>query len=166
MGADRYNIEAKVEDPQKATEDQLLQMLQALLVERFSLKYHRESVDMPGFALVVSAKGPKLSRAKDQELSMSFGGGVQKPNPEEAISLHVRGCSMARLANLLTQMSSGPVTDKTGLEGVYDFELNWDENAGPALSTALQQQLGLRLESQKVPVSMFVIESARKPAGN
>jgi uncharacterized protein (TIGR03435 family) len=63
-------------------------------------------------------------------------------------------------------MGSGPVVDKTGLRGDYDFTLSWDETNGPALSTALQEQLGLKFESQKVQISMFVIESAQKPTGN
>jgi uncharacterized protein (TIGR03435 family) len=74
---------------------------------------------------------------------------------------------MEMLANLLSgRGGKGPVVDKTGLQGAYDFTLSWDENAGPDLATALQEQLGLRLESQKVPVSYFVIDSAQKPTGN
>jgi len=67
------------------------------------------------------------------------------------------------LANLLSQIGTGQVVDKTGLTGEYDFTLSWDETNGPALSTAVQEQLGLRFEPQKVPISMFVIDSAEKP---
>jgi uncharacterized protein (TIGR03435 family) len=70
------------------------------------------------------------------------------------------------LVNLLSQIGAGPVTDQTGLTGVYDFKLSWDEDAGPSLSTALQEQLGLRLEPRKVPVSYFVFESAQRPLPN
>ena len=58
------------------------------------------------------------------------------------------------------------MVDKTGLDGEYDFTLNWDEDEGPTLRTAVEEQLGLKLEPQKVPVSVFVIESARKPSAN
>jgi uncharacterized protein (TIGR03435 family) len=163
-GDDRYNIEAKADDPSKATEAQLLEMLQTLLIERFRLKFHIDSVDKPGFALVVAKNGPKVKESKSEESSMNMPGG--KPRPGEPVSFVGRKISMANLVNLLTQVGSGPVIDKTGLEGFYDFKLTWDESAGPTLFTALQEQLGLRCEPQKVPVSVFVIESAQKPAGN
>lgn len=73
---------------------------------------------------------------------------------------------MTMLASLLSRIGPGPVIDKTGLQGVHDFTLSWDEAAGPSLGTALQEQLGLRFESQKVPVSLFIIDSAQKPSGN
>ena len=76
---------------------------------------------------------------------------------------------MATLASLLSVAGSevrAPVIDKTSLTGIYDFKLSWDETAGPSIFTALQEQLGLRLEPQKVPVSFFVIESAQRPTAN
>ena len=73
---------------------------------------------------------------------------------------------MVLLAQFLSTFGPGPVKDETGLPGEYDFKLNWDETNGPSLFTALQEQLGLRLESRKVPVSFFVIESAQRPKEN
>lgn len=74
---------------------------------------------------------------------------------------------MAMLVSLLSRVAErGPGVDKTGLEGVYDFTLSWDEEAGPSLTTALREQLGLRMESQKVRVSFFVVDSAQRPAEN
>jgi uncharacterized protein (TIGR03435 family) len=166
MGSDRFNIEAKAENPATATRTQLLQMLQALLAERFQLKFHRESVDRPGFALLVAKGGPKLVESKAEETATSFGAGVLKPMPGQPIALTARKYSMAGLARLLSLLGPGPVVDKTGLDGVYDFKLSWDEGAGPSLSTAIREQLGLRFESQKVPVSLFIVDSAQKPGGN
>jgi uncharacterized protein (TIGR03435 family) len=167
-GDDRYNIEAKAEEPAKTTEQQLLTMLQTLLVDRFQLKFHREMIEMPGFAMVVSKKGLKLKESSADEIGTLFGGeSPGKPMPGRPVSLKARKYSMEMLANLLSgRGGKGPVVDKTGLQGAYDFTLSWDENAGPDLATALQEQLGLRLESQKVPVSYFVIDSAQKPTGN
>lgn len=68
FGDDRFNIEAKAEDPAKATREEVLQMLQALLAERFQLKFHRETVDRPGFAMVVAKNGPKLREAKGEDV--------------------------------------------------------------------------------------------------
>jgi uncharacterized protein (TIGR03435 family) len=69
---------------------------------------------------------------------------------------------MQGLANLLSNVGPGPVVDKTGLTGEYDFKLSWDETNGPALTTAIQE-LGLKLEAEKVPIQMFVVDSAEKP---
>ena len=165
-GDTRFNIEAEADDPTKATEAQLLQMLQALLEDRFKLKFHRETVDKPGFAMVVARNGPKLQAAKGDEITTSFGAGRVKPVPGQPTALTARKYTMPMLANMLSQIGPGPVSDQTGLNGAYDFQLTWDETAGPSLFTALREQLGLRLESRKVPVSLFVIDSAEKPIGN
>jgi uncharacterized protein (TIGR03435 family) len=161
-GSDRYTIEAKASDPAKTTEAQLLEMLQTLLVERFKLKFHRETSERAGFALVAGKNGAKLKIAKGDELVTNFGAQL-KPAPGQPIDFTARKYSMARLANLLSQIGPGPVVDRTGLTGEYDFTLAWDEVNGPTLSAAVQEQLGLRLEAQKVPISMFVIDSAEKP---
>jgi uncharacterized protein (TIGR03435 family) len=163
IGDDPFNVEAKAEDPGKATEQQLLQMLQALLIERFQMKFHRETKDVPGFALVVGKNGPKLKPASGDEPDAGWGPSLKPgrgPN-----TLTARKYSMPKLADLLTGLGD-PVIDKTGLTGDYDFTLSWDETDGPQLSTALQQQLGLKFESQKVPASFLIIESAQKPTEN
>ncbi len=165
MGTERFDVEAKAEDPTKTTEAQLLQMLQALLVERFKLKFHREEKEMQGFALVVAKNGPKLEKAKDDEVESRLSGSM-KPREGEPIALNGRKCSMEMLANMLSQRGEGPVVDKTGLTGAYSFKLWWDDSATPSLFTALTEQLGLRLDAQKVPVSFFIIESAQRPSAN
>jgi uncharacterized protein (TIGR03435 family) len=164
-GAERFNIEAKAEDPAKATEAQLREMLQTLLAERFQLKFHRENRDMPGFAMVVGKNGPKLRDAKADVVIASFGDSG-KPRPDGPISVKLRNYSMPQLAAMLSQLGPGPMVDKTGLTGTYDFELMWDESSGPSLSTALQEQLGLELEAQKVPVPFFMFASAQRPGEN
>lgn len=165
-GDDRYTIEAKAEDPANATEAQLIAMLQGAVIERFNLKFHRETVERPGFSLVVAKNGPKLTPAKGDETSRDFGRPGKCCGPNEPVNLTLRKYSIAGLAELLTNMGRGPLIDKTGLTGEYDFKLFWDETNGPVLTTAVQQQLGLRLESAKVPMQLFVVESARKPSEN
>jgi uncharacterized protein (TIGR03435 family) len=164
-GSERFDIEAKAEDPEKATREQLHEMLQALLAERFQLKFHRESRDMPGFGMVVGKNGHKLREAKGDEVVQDFISGG-KFRPAGPISLKLRRYSMPQLAALLSQIWPGPMVDKTGLTGTYDFELMWDESSGPSLFTALQEQLGLKLEPQKVPVPFFVFDSAQRPGEN
>jgi len=162
---DRFSIEAKADNPMKYTEAELREMLQALLVDRFKLAFHRETATRAGFSMVVGKKGPILREAKGDEVTTSFGAQL-KPFPGQPINLTVRKFSMARLANLLSQIGSGPVVDNTGLAGEYDFSLSWDETNGPTLSTAVQEQLGLKFEPAKVPISMFVIDSAERPSEN
>jgi uncharacterized protein (TIGR03435 family) len=164
-GYERFTIQAEAENPSTATDAQLHEMLQTLLVDRFQLKFHRENKDMPGYALVVAKNGPKLQEAKADEVEMTFGDYL-KPNPNGPISMTARKVSMPALAGLLSQIGPGPMVDMTELKGAYDFKLSWDEAAGPSLFTALQEQIGLRLDPHKVPVSYFVIESAQRPGEN
>ncbi len=161
-GFDRFSLEAKAEDPAKATEAQLSEMLQNLLVERFKLKFHYETAERAGFSLVVGKNGPKLGSAKGEDVTLDFGA-QGKPGRGGPVNLTLRKYSLAALANLLSQVGPGPVVDKTALSGEYDFTLAWDETNGPALTTAVQEQLGLKLEPTKVSVSTFVIDSAEKP---
>jgi uncharacterized protein (TIGR03435 family) len=165
-GDERFNVDAKAEDPRKTTERQLLEMLQALLVERFQLKYHREPAEQSGFALTVAKNGPKFQEAKRAGAEFDFGPNG-KPGRGQPRTIRGRALTMPKLVDLLTTLGEhGPGVDKTGLAGVYDFTLNWDEDAGPTLDVALREQLGLRMEAQKVPVSYFVIDSARRPSAN
>jgi uncharacterized protein (TIGR03435 family) len=165
MGDLRYTVDAKAEDPTKTTEEQLLQMLQALLIERFNLKFHREIKDMPGYTLVVARNGPKLQASKGEDSDFSWGA-TGKPGREGPACLTATKWTTFKLADILTQMGKGPAVDRTGLSGEYDFKLCWNDTDGPSLFTALQEQLGLKFEPQKVPVSFFIVDSAQKPAGN
>ena len=143
-GDERFTIQAKAENP-KATEAELLGMLQNLLVERFQLKYHREDRQESGFSLVVAKGGPKLVKSSDDDVT-----GIdpfRKDNPTRTISVH--RYSMSALASLLSAAGPGNVTDETGLADSYNFKLIWNDTEGPSLFSALQQ-LGLRLEPHKV----------------
>jgi uncharacterized protein (TIGR03435 family) len=161
----RYTVDAKAEDPTKTTEEQLLQMLQALLIERFNLKFHRESREMPGYTLVVAKNGPKLQAAKGEDAEFSFGASG-KPVPGQPTCLTAKKQTTSMLGNVLTQIGKGPTVDRTGLTGEYDFKLCWNDTDGPSLFSALQEQLGLKFEPQKVPVSFFIVDSAQKPTEN
>jgi len=167
-GDERFNIVAKAEAPAKATEKQLLAMLRTLLVERFALKFHLETTETPGFALVRVKDGKQLQASTAEEDGIIFNGGaVKKPGPGQPLSLKARRYSMAMLVALISRVADrGPGIDKTGLDGVYDFTLSWDEDAGPSLATALREQLGLKMESAKVPESYFVVDSAQRPTEN
>jgi uncharacterized protein (TIGR03435 family) len=166
----RFNVEAKTDEPLKTTEQQLLTMLQNLLLERFQLKFHEEPGQADGFALTVAKNGPKLKESKSEDPTVLFKGpngeDLGKPSPNQPISMTARKASIATLLNILTFMGCGPALDKTGLTGEYDFNLSWDDNAGPDVSSALREQLGLRIDKVKLPVSTFVVDSAQKPTPN
>ena len=140
------------------------QRMQALLAERFHLVLKRETKEGQIYALIVGKNGPKMKE--------SAAGGVSAP----AGSIVSHGTTMHFLATLLGGKLKRPVTDETGLKGNYSFELKWatDQPAstepdappaesGPSIFTAIEEQLGLRLESRKAPVESIVIQSAEKP---
>lgn len=161
----RFNLEAKAENPTKATEKQVFAMLQALLVERFQMKYHLEPVTLQGFALVVDKKGLKMKKSVSQDTDANFGP-HGKPG-RDAGMFQGKRISMANLTQMLSGFGDrGPGIDKTGLDGYYDVSLTWNNLDGPTIDTALLEQLGLRMEPQKVQTNYFVIDSAKQPIDN
>jgi len=182
---DRFDIVAKAEGP--ATRDQLMLMLQSLLIDRFKLNFHRETKQLPVFNLVAAKKGvlgPNMSGHVP-------GTGTPRLFPILGPPGHMDG-SNATMQQLAASLSGATedrvVLDKTGLTGTYDFILVWTperwllppgvppevlENApnrppadGPFLSTALPEQLGLKLESGRGPVPIIVVDSASRPSEN
>ena len=160
-------------------------LLQAALAERFKLALHPETRELSTYALVVSDEGSKLQPAKP---ASSYPDPVKGPEglPLEKSfrikldgsqsGLEARGMSTADMASHLARELGTVVVDRTGLAGTYDFSLNWksDRNGSfneaasdasiPSLQTALQEQLGLKLEPQKGPMQVLVIDHAEKPA--
>jgi uncharacterized protein (TIGR03435 family) len=169
MDSDRYDIVAKAPTEGAPTSANIEMMLQALLVERFSLKFHFEKRESPVYAMVVGKNGPKLKESTADEPSVTL-------RSARSTELTFAKATMDRLAKQLS--SSGidrPVIDKTGLTGSYDLKLNWAPDYGgpPApdangvdIFTAIQEQLGLKLESQKAPIEFLVIDHAEKPSEN
>lgn len=143
-------------------------MLQTLLAERFSLRTHRESRKLKAYALVVGKRGPRLKQArKDSEDAFIFGEG----------RVTGRALSMSSLADRLSGpvfKLERPVVDMTGIEGAYDFTLEWapdgvsaDGHPDASIFTALEEQLGLKLEVRETAVRILVVDHAdRIPSGN
>jgi uncharacterized protein (TIGR03435 family) len=175
-----YTIDAKAEDASAYTKTQLIQMIRPLLTDRFKLQFHNEVRQTQGYMLVVAKNGPKLKMAIDGE--------APKPltNPQGAAAGPGKGGTpgqgilfgpntAASIAANLALRLHVPITDNTGLTGKYNVELHWtlDEldnqpaaDKPPSLFTALQEQLGLRLEPAKIPINAFVIDNAEKPVEN
>jgi uncharacterized protein (TIGR03435 family) len=171
LATEKYDITAK--GAPGTPESQLPAMLQSLLADRFGLAIHRETRDTAVYELVVAKNGPKLSQFED-----SHGKGDSMSS--QAGHLTATGVTMERFAKFLATPRSAldrPVVDKTGLAGVYSFELNWSPDrpraeatraelpradAPPPLLIALQEQLGLKLEARKAPLELLVIDHANR----
>jgi bla regulator protein BlaR1 len=163
-------------------------VLQELLADRFQLQVHQESRELPSYALVVAEDGSKLQPAKTSDSAPSGVNGPErrfmgasmrmKFDGSQAVGMEAHNISASDLAAQLSRQLGSVVVDKTGLGGNYDFKLNWTSDAGqkpdaPAseastasLLTALQEQLGLKLEPQKAPMEVLVIDHVEKPTEN
>jgi uncharacterized protein (TIGR03435 family) len=171
LDVDRFDIEAKTENAAPNAEGyrRLLLMLQSLLEERFRLAVHAEERLLPVYDLVVSNGRSKLKNANaDEPTRQQMGRG----------QMIATATPIAQLTPLLSLLTTRQVIDKTGLTGLYDFTLTYsfeapgpdapppvDPNA-PSIFTALQEQLGLKLESARGSVTVLVIDRAEKPDVN
>jgi uncharacterized protein (TIGR03435 family) len=166
---DPFEIIAKAPGDASPTPVQVREMLRSLLEERFKLKVHRETKEGPIYALVVEKNGPKLKKTTASEFSYSAGGG-----PRGVVKLVYHKVSMNFFANqIASQAQLGrPVLDRTALAGEWDFELTFVQGAAPSnsdlpdLFSALREQLGLKLESQKGLVEKLIIDRAERPSAN
>jgi uncharacterized protein (TIGR03435 family) len=169
LDSDRYDIEAKTGRSEKPEPGQLSPFLQTMLADRFGLKFHREMRELTVYALVPEKNqrsGSKLKPKAAEELTAMDTHGERGKSQLAATAV-----SMDALARYLGNRLGRIVVDKTGLTDSYDFTLEWapDEavdSSVPSLATALREQLGLRLEPQKSPVEVLVIDSIRKPSDN
>jgi uncharacterized protein (TIGR03435 family) len=163
MEAVHFDIAAKY-PPDTKNDDRSL-MLRTLLEDRFKLAVHRESKEMPGYALVVARKGFKLKPAEPGGSDTNSNGGAVR-------TLTAKKNSMAQLADFVARNLGEFVVDKTGIDGVYDFELRWTTeeqtsndiggDTAPTLFVALQETLGVRLQPQKVPVEVVVVDHVER----
>jgi uncharacterized protein (TIGR03435 family) len=204
LNSERYDIEAKMDsstadDLRKLSEDERRverqHMLQALLADRFKLTIHRESKELPVYALVVAKDGPKFQEAKPGD---TYTNGIKGPDGHSGAGMMLvgngtltgQGVPLVNLVRLLTRALGRTVIDKTGLTSKYDFTLKWTEerqapmfkgtegsqpgtggistpeSSGPSIFTAVQEQLGLKLESEKGPVDILIIDHVEKPSEN
>jgi uncharacterized protein (TIGR03435 family) len=171
LATEHFDINARF--PADAQISEVRQMAQGMLAERFKLALHREVRQLPTYSLTVAKNGPKIHAVENRQGRTSSGPG----------RLEATGITIQKLADLLARMAGAPVTNATGLPGVYDFVLEWspDEslrmapaegsgagaNSGPSIFTALEEQLGLKLTGGKGPVEILVVDHMeRVPTGN
>jgi uncharacterized protein (TIGR03435 family) len=158
-----------------SSDEEMTEMLRTLLAGRFALKLHEEEKQFSVYVLTIAKNGPKLKAADAGESSIGI-------RIHGAGHLTASKASMQELAETLSDvrlngrpMLDRPVLDRTGLQGVYDFALEWTPDlapvegaaqGGPSIFTAVQEQLGLKLETQKAPVKIFVIDHVEKASEN
>ncbi len=210
----RYMIDARL-DPdtaaalQKLSPDQLRiarqQMLRAMMADRFALKFHTETRELPAYFLTVAKDGPKLQEARPDHVGkfdmpdingqratdfVQISGGRQATLVGQAASMTTLAAYLSQWALSSAGENARPVLDRTGLSGRYDFEVPFAEQvlifeappagapagtpatattdftSGPSLFKALQDTLGLKMESGKGPVPVIVIDHVEKPSAN
>ncbi len=180
IDSDKFDIEGKPDTPGTPSSAQLRLMVRKLLEDRFQLKYHNDKRELPAYLLVVAKTGPKMTKDENN------------PNGLPALFFHqlgdlnVRNATMGAFAGLMqSAVLDRPVVDRTGLTGNWDFELKWTPDdsqfggmgmrapppsdaadAPPPLFTAIQEQIGLKLEADKASVDVIVIDSVEKPSPN
>jgi uncharacterized protein (TIGR03435 family) len=155
-------------------------MLQSLLADRFKLKPHHETKQAPAYVLVLAKNGAKMKKEPDDTTT------EYTHSDRTYITYHA--APINDLAARLTFLMGRPVLDKTGLTGKYDIALQWmpdsgqasmpgpdsgqqgnappPDSSGPSIFTALQEQLGLKLESITAPVEHIVIDHVERPSEN
>jgi uncharacterized protein (TIGR03435 family) len=190
VDADRFDIEAKADGGgQPIPPCEMRLMLQSLLAERFQLKAHFETRELPIFNLVVTKAG-KMTLSPDQtplgprppfdpSAPPPRGILITKSGPPTT-TISGTAIPMDRLVNALLGSSpearDRPLIDRTGLKGLFDVHLEFtnessraglpSDPAGPSLFTAIQEQLGLKFEAAKGPVDVLVIDSVQRPTEN
>jgi uncharacterized protein (TIGR03435 family) len=204
INSERYQIEAKAAG--NPSRDQVFLALQLLLEDRFKLKIHRETRELPVYALVAAKSGVKLPSPKDEGCaSSSLGtesveGRITPPGTDPPslapcgavrVMLELTGArmqggkiAMPEFIRVLSMVLGRPVVDKTGFAGLFDVRLDFlpDEisaalpppppggspldSKSPSILIALQEQLGLRIESTKGPVDVLVIDHVERPSEN
>lgn len=171
----RYNLLANTDPPQPPIDMKNVTMsgieariavererMRMLLAERFQLTVRRDSKEMPVYALTIAKGGHKLKPVKEGERPPHMRSGRGQAS---GVSVPIRA-----MADSLSGYLSRRVVDETGLTGVFDFEFKWSPDEagaeGPSLFTAMQEQLGLKLESKRAPVDMLIVERVEKPSEN
>jgi uncharacterized protein (TIGR03435 family) len=165
---EHYEINAKAEGP--AQTDELRAMLQTLLADRFGLRFHRVTKTLSGYTLKIADSGLKIKEVEPSDSHSTSGGSG---------SVAAKNVPMSRVAAPLSTILASPVVDETGNTGFFDFTLTWSpektnasvttpnaDDPRPSLFTAVEEQLGLKLERRRVPADFIEIDQVSRPTLN
>jgi uncharacterized protein (TIGR03435 family) len=179
MENDKYDITGRPQAEGVPNDRQIRAMIKNLVIERFKLTVHTDSKELPAYVLTVVSSGPKLTENTSNPNGLP-GLGFGAPG-----RMRVVNATMGDFASVMQgTVLDRPVVDKTGLKGRYDFTLNWtpdegqfrgipippqpkdDPNAPPGLFTAIQEQIGIKMDRTNAPVEVIVIDKVDKPTDN
>ena len=181
--SEKYDVTAKPDQAGGPNVTQLRTMVRKLLADRFQLTFHREQKELSAYILTAAKSGPKIDKVTEPRGNLP---GFSGRGPG---SIGVRNSTMAEFCEFLqSRILERPVVDRTALTDRYDFTLQWTPDQAPApnaggaappaapvaiaadappdLFGAMQQQLGLRLESGKAPVEVLVVDKVQRPSEN
>jgi len=167
IDTETYDIAATADTPLEMTREEVRPCLQALLAERFHLTVRRERKQGAVFSLVVGAKnGPRFKVHSGPGQA-----GISVSSDSAMAAITGAKITMARLAEYLSKQAGRPVIDNTGLQGEYDFRLEWapEEKPGsviPSIFAALEEQLGLKLNATKGTIEIIVVDRAERASAN
>lgn len=179
FSTDHYFVDGVPDAPGEPNLTQFRSMIRKVLADRFGLKVHSEKRELSVYALTVAKGGPKLTK--------SLGNPNGPPNDNFSTSAYMKetNTTMGEYAKAMQYVLDRPVVDQTGLEGRWDFLLKWtpdesqftaigaripppsgDTNAPPGLFTAIQEQIGLKLDAVKAPADVLVVDHVERPSAN
>jgi uncharacterized protein (TIGR03435 family) len=179
MTAEKFDLVIQPNLPGRPSTAQFRAILQQLLADRFKLGFHHAQRELPVYRLVAAKGGPKLSPTTKEEQGTNTAAVGFAPG-----RMVVSNATMGEFASLMQRYVrlERPIVDHTGLTGKYDFKLDWTpdfsqfggsppqqikvDNNAPSLYTAMQEQLGLKLEAAKEPADVFVIDHVERPSEN
>jgi uncharacterized protein (TIGR03435 family) len=173
LSTEKWDLEARADDGGRYSGEESRRMLQDLLQDRFSLRFHRDTAQRAVYALTLTKDGPKFKPSTRERTNI-------RVTPK---SFDIQRGNVAAITGVLASALGRPVIDRTGLAGVYDLSLQWDDASiseggvfrrelpasAPdhgSVFTAIQEQLGLRLDSQRAPIELIVIDMCEKPTAN
>jgi uncharacterized protein (TIGR03435 family) len=171
LNSDKYDIVATTGTSKDLSGKELEPYFQALLADRFKLKFHREKKEFQIYSLVLAKGGGAKTGAKMTPHAGEGDSSTNISNGSGKSTVSARNVSMENFAGILSGRLDRAVIDNTGLPGGYDLKIEWAPDAAgdsgsPSLFTALQEQLGLKLETTKGPVDIIVIDGVEKPSDN
>ncbi len=196
INSDGYTITAKAsgEGTPKERFEKMLLMLQGLLEDRFQLRFHRETKEMPVYTLTIAKAGLKLPPANCVQFDdknrpappapgqppVRFCNNIRGSRNGPNSVLDAYGISIFSLMGWLSNVTGRTIIDKTGFTGTFDAKFEYAtglpqaspdgaaavENTAPSLFTVLQEQLGLKLESERGPVEVLVLDRVERPTEN
>jgi uncharacterized protein (TIGR03435 family) len=165
LGSERFDIVAKAAAP--STEDQLRAMMRTLLGDRFKLALHQTTKEMQAYVLVIAKGGSKLVESTSE-------GESQIEPDRNKMQITILRTPISQLTDLLYNVLRTPMVDETGLKGRYDLNVNVAKYAAMSadgapdpiglIQTALEEELGLKMESRKMPIDLFVVDRVEKSA--